>query len=88
METEEAKTLFPFGNRNVYTAAIHDEKVQRVSAALSAASSYLISYSFWEAHQGSCGLACVSLRLHLSVILSAASDSQVLQRQCKEIVRE
>lgn len=49
---------------------------------------YLFSYSFWEAHLGSCGLACVSLRLHLSVILFVASDSQMLQSKHTETVRE
>lgn len=43
--------------------------------------SYLFSCSFWEAHRGSCDLACVSLRLHPSAILSAASDPQTLQKQ-------
>lgn len=49
--------------------------------------SYLFSYSFWEAHLGFCGLACVSLRVHLAVVPSAASDSQRLQGKCKKTVR-
>ena len=58
------------------------------TAGVSNVKAYLSSYSFWEAHQGFCGLACVSLRLRLAVVLSVAFDSQRLQRQCKNTVRE
>lgn len=47
---------------------------------------YLFSYSFWEAHLGSCGLACVSWRC-LTVILSAVSDLLTLQKN-EERARE
>lgn len=42
--------------------------------------SHLLSYSFWEAQLGSCGLAFVSLTAHLRGVPSAASDSQRLQK--------
>lgn len=47
---------------------------------------YLFSYSFWEAHLGSCGLACVSWRC-LTVSLSAVSDLPTLQKN-EETARE
>lgn len=43
------------------------------------ASPYLFSDFSWEAQQGSCGLACVSLWLHHFGILYAVSDLQTLE---------
>lgn len=46
---------------------------------------HLFSCSFLEAHRGSCGLACVSLRLLLPAIPSDASESLMLHTKGQQM---